>query len=154
MKRMAETLVPWEEEMKYRKLGRYKYQLESNYTVPILEEWGRALSETPWRFGISIEGFVYLREGSLTIISGYSWDGTSGLPELFDNRIEALRRGSLVHDALYQLMREKHLDYRNDREMADKLMQQICLEDGLHPALAWLIYTVLRRFGEFAARPK
>ncbi len=88
--------------------------------------------------------------GALTIDEGYAWDGASGpMPD-----IPSVMRGSLVHDALYQLMREKLLDYKKDRQMADKLMQQICLEDGMPPPLAWGVYVVLHGIGEFAARPR
>jgi hypothetical protein len=62
-------------------------------------------------------------------------------------------RGSLVHDALYQLMREKFLDYKRDREFADDLIRQHCLEDGMSRIRAWYVHKGLRWFGEKFARP-
>jgi predicted HicB family RNase H-like nuclease len=36
----------------------------------------------------------------------------------------------LVHDALYQLMRENYPDLNIHREAADRILQKICKEDG------------------------
>ena len=47
-------------------------------------------------------------DGWLNIQSGYAWDGASG--PTFDTK--SSMRAGLVHDALYQLMREGKLDQR------------------------------------------
>ena len=39
--------------------------------------------------------------------------------------------GSLLHDALYQLMREGLLDHTLHREAADRILQSLCREDGM-----------------------
>ena len=62
-------------------------------------------------------------------------------------------RGSLVHDALYQLMREEYLDYKKDQEYANNLLKQICREDGMSKFRAWYVHRALRLFGEKAAKP-
>lgn len=63
-------------------------------------------------------------------------------------------RGSLVHDALYQLMRERHLDYKEHRQYADELLRDICLEDGMSRVRAWWVYQAVHIFAEMAARPR
>ncbi len=62
-------------------------------------------------------------------------------------------RGSLVHDALYQLMREGELDYETYREPADRLLQSMCKEDGMSSIRAWWVYKGLRIGGDPAADP-
>ena len=62
-------------------------------------------------------------------------------------------RGSLVHDALYQLMRLEELDYKTDRKYADQLLKTICREDGMSAFRAWYVHRLVRAFGEGAAKP-
>jgi len=118
----------------------YKYQLVEAYTVkiPIRPKEGVA---SPSEF------IALTADGLLTIKKGYAWDGPSG-PAL-DTR--NFMRGSLVHDALYQLMREKLLDEDANREPADRLLQKICKADGMSSLRAWWIYKVLRIAGGLAS---
>ena len=62
-------------------------------------------------------------------------------------------RGSLVHDALYQLMRESFLDFKKDRDAADRLLKKMCREDGMSAIRAWWVYWGLRIGGGPAADP-
>ena len=62
-------------------------------------------------------------------------------------------RGSLVHDALYQLMREDHLDHTKYRAAADQLLHDICMEDGMPAVRAWWVYEGVSRFGEPSSDP-
>ena len=120
--------------------GGYKYQLKATYTaaidirpaVPVDTEY------------IKLDG-----EGSLTLAEGYAWDGPSG------PTIDTLTfmRGSLVHDALYQLMRDRHLDHDAYREAADRVLQKICIEDGMSRLRAWWVYHGVRLFADPAADP-
>lgn len=123
----------------YRRLQVYKYQLVEDYAVQI--ELKSKNVATPY--------IALTPEGLLTIKKSYAWDGPSG--PTFDTR--NFMRGSLVHDALYQLMREKFLDYKSDREFADDLIRQHCLEDGMSGIRAWYVHKGLRWFGEKFARP-
>lgn len=50
--------------------------------------------------------FVWLVYGALHFKEGYSWNGPSG--PIYPHRVWIIP--SLVHDGLYQLMREGHLD--------------------------------------------
>lgn len=89
-------------------------------------------------------------EGELTLKEGYAWDGPSG--PTFDTL--NFMRGSLIHDALYQLMREGELDGRTFRKPADKTLRKICREDGMSWVRAWGVYHAVRIAGGKAARPK
>jgi hypothetical protein len=84
--------------------------------------------------------------GELSIWTGYAWDGPSG-PGI-DTR--NFMRGSLVHDALYQLIRKGLLPEKY-RENADRIIRDICLEDGMSKIRAWWVYHGLRLFGKSAA---
>lgn len=124
----------------WRDLRSYKYQLVGDYSVsvPIAPESN------------IITPFIALSSaGQLTIRKGYAWDGPSG-PTIDTKNF---MRGSLVHDALYQLMRGKHLDYRVHRQPADAVLKQLCLEDGMSGFRAGYVYRSVQAFGEKNARP-
>lgn len=112
----------------------YKYQLKEPYSVTI------PIKPTA---GIASEFISLSADGTLSINSGYAWDGPSG------PTIDTLNfmRGSLVHDALYQLMRERGLDADFHREAADRLLQQHCKEDGMSSVRAWWVYQGVRLGG-------
>jgi hypothetical protein len=48
-----------------------------------------------------------------------------------------------VHDALYQLMREKVLSPQA-RLRADEILRDICLEDGMSKVRAWWVFKGVR----------
>lgn len=119
----------------------YKYQLQETCTIPI-----EIKPQTP------IDDLKYISldmTGNLTMKEGYAWDGPSG------PSIDTLTfmRGSLVHDALYQLMRENRLDCNSYRETADRILQRICKEDGMWVVRAWWVYHAVRMFGDPCADP-
>jgi len=116
----------------------YKYQLNNDYslTINILPD---ADVETPY--------IALTKTGMLTIKKGYAWDGPSG-PTIDTKNF---MRGSLVHDALYQLMRNQFLDKSKCRQPADRLLQQMCKEDGMSSLRAWIVYEGLKLGGGSAA---
>lgn len=120
--------------------GGYKYQTEADYAI--------RTGITPEK-EFSSDYLAITVDGHLTIKKGYAWDGPSG--PTFDTR--NFMRGSLVHDALYQLMREKALDSAKHRPMADRLLQAVCEEDGMSRLRAWWVYWGVRLFGDPAADP-
>jgi len=67
---------------------------------------------------------------------GYAPDGPSG-PTLDTANF---MRGSLVHDTLYQLMREGLLNHNLPREAADRILQSLYREDGMLALRAWWVY--------------
>lgn len=118
----------------------YKYQLKKDYITTI-----DIKPDVP----IDTKYLALTVDGTLTIRDGYAWDGPSG------PTIDTLNfmRGSLVHDALYQMMREGHLDKDNYREAADRLLQKMCKEDGMSALRAWWVYLGVRWGGGPAADP-
>lgn len=91
-------------------------------------------------------------DGSLAIQKGYAWDGASWFPD-----IRSIRRGSLIHDALYQLLREtsfSDVDAQAKREASDDVIRDVCLEDGMWGWLASLVYRGVRLGGGPSARVK
>jgi hypothetical protein len=118
----------------------YTYQLKQTYAVRI--------SLIPTR-PIDTEYISLEASGVLTVKEGYAWDGPSG-PSV---DTLSFMRGSLVHDALYQLMREGLLDHTVYREAADRALRDICREDGMCRIRAWWVYQGVRIFGNFAADP-
>jgi len=120
--------------------GGYKYQLKESYCccVNIFPELD------------IITEFITLRTtGKLEIKSGYAWDGPSG-PTIDTKNF---MRGSLVHDALYQLMREGLLNPAVYRLVADSELKRICLEDGMSEIRAWYVFRAVQRCGEACADP-
>ena len=91
------------------------------------------------------------RDGYMTFSKGYAWDGPSA-PKLFIKAvgIKKLIRASLVHDGLYQLMRQGKLP-RFRRQQVDKLFQTHCHEDGMSSIVAWGAYCFIRELAENAA---
>ena len=122
--------------MKYRKLNGYKYELLAGYIH----------ADVNIKSGFVGNEYVALDNGTLLINKGYAWDGASG------PTIDTLNsmRGSLVHDALYQLMREKYIGLEN-REMADKLLRDVLIEDGMSKCRAGLWYWAVRKFAKQSA---
>ena len=125
---------------RYRNLKNYKYQLVSDYAISI---------EIKPRDNVRTRFIDLDAQGLLTIKNGYAWDGPSGLG--IDTR--SFMRASLVHDALYQLMRAEYLDHNIHQRPADDFLRTICLEDGMGKLRAWFNWMVLRLYGKMSARP-
>jgi len=115
----------------------FKYQLLSDSTVQtgIL---GYSVDEDYYQL------FV---DGTLTAKKGYSWDGASCCPDF-----KSIMRGSMSHDVVYQMIRLKQID-RSLRKVADRLLEQLCIEDGMWQVFAAIVYKAVRVFGKEAAHP-
>ena len=124
----------------YRELRRYKYQLT--------EEYGVTIDIHPQE-DIELKYIGLSSAGRLRISQYYAWDGPSG--PTIDTK--SFMRGSLVHDALYQLMRLKKLDCQTHRERTDQILCEICKEDGMCALRRWYVYRALRTFGAPNAHP-
>ena len=125
----------------YRKLKKYKYQLLEVYA----HETGLALDAAVATGG----GWLKMtKSGRLTVKKGYAWDGPSGPTIDTPNFL----RGSMVHDALYQLIREGLLPGRS-RLPADKLLRDMCRQDGMSRRRAEYVFVAVRAFGDKAVRP-
>ena len=121
--------------MKYR--SGYKYQLAEteDFRLDVLPDED-----------IHTDFIHLLENGHMVIEKGYAWDGPSG------PTIDTLNfmRGSLVHDALYQLMRGNHLP-EGLREIADDELKKICREYGMSGVRAWGGHKGVRWFAKTAA---
>ncbi len=180
---------------RYDSKGRIEfYELQKDYTINITEyfldgdklppatgqhadyynNWARALPPCEWEF-ITVE-----LGGYLTVKKGYRWDGSSYPCKDYDPDRAAFCvdeyfnfRSSLVHDALYDLMRLEYLaaDHHHqlpvgdlcldthilwdagdhNRRMADMMFYMIASEDGQPPGLglheAESDYDALRELG-------
>jgi hypothetical protein len=118
----------------------YKYQLAESYAVQL-------------PFGVSKDvrtPYIDFTSDRLLIVKeGYAWDGASG--PVIDT--QANMRGSLVHDALYQLMRQEALRTETYRDLADQVFRDIVIADGVNSWRAYIWYYGLRWFGKPAASP-
>lgn len=118
----------------YSKIDGYKYRLDVPYNL-----------QTDIKILIASEYVVLFESGMLNIRRGYCWDGASG-PTI---DTEDSMRASLIHDALYQLIRDYGLP-RKYKGYADRLFYKLCLADGMPKWRAWLWYQAVRLFGRFA----
>lgn len=136
--------------MKYRKLHGYKYELmdgvEIRVDLPLtrvnnylgIYDYPEHCQDKPRYVG-----------HFLGVSCSYAWDGASG--PTWDDKTNM--RASLVHDALYQLMREELLD-RKHRKYADELFRKMCIEDGMGKFRAWYYYRAVRIFGARTCKPE
>ncbi len=119
----------------------YEYQLARPYTVGVEIK----PAENIWTDYIRLDV-----SGVLTIERGYCWDGPSGPAIDTPN----FMRGSLVHDALYQLMRGGYIDRERHRKTADQILKRICREDGMSAIRAQWVYLGVRVGGAMSADPR
>lgn len=119
----------------------YKYQLAEDYSVivPVVPERD-----------ISLRFIKLTLEGRLTIREDYAWDGPSGPTQDTPDSL----RASLVHDALYALMREGQLDAARWRDVADREFYRVLIEDGMETGRARAWYRGVCIFAEPSARPE
>lgn len=119
----------------------YKYQLVEDYEYQLGPEFPDIIEiETDYLF-VSDEKVLIVKKG-------YAWDGPSG-PTIDTKNF---MRASLVHDALYQLIREGYLDKNVCRILADKILYDSCRRDGMWWLRAKFVYHSVRVFGNPAAR--
>lgn len=134
----------------YYKKG-YKYQLAKIYTCQTNICPPKAI----------FSRYIDLdRSGLLTIYWGYAWDGPSG--PTIDTK--EFLEGSLVHDALYQLIRMGLLE-PEWRIVADQMFKKICkekckkrkvniLRKGINYFRIWYMHQSVKYFAGYAADPK
>jgi hypothetical protein len=126
--------------IRYRDLHAYKYQLLETYEVYVGIE--------PRGPDIRTDLIDLTREGVLKVRRGYCWDGPSG--PAIDTK--SFMRGSLVHDAIYQLIRMGMLP-ADRKTKADEVLKRMCLEDGMLPVRAGWVRLALGLFGSRRTRP-
>lgn len=131
----------------------YKYRLQENFYKQLVVTLKRDIEC----------GLITLtKDGLLIIRAGYSWDGASGA---WHNK--TIAEGALVHDALYELLRNAYDDlllavepemqtwnFMTFREWADSTFIKLCLKNGMSKWRAWYVYRAVRKFGYYSARCK
>lgn len=125
-------------------IGDYKYQNWKNFGLylPSVFATGEKIVFDPGPIHI-----VLTADGFLSISRAYAWDGPSGpVKDTPENM-----RASLVHDALYQLIRQGLP--ASFRKPADQVFRDMCIHDGVPRWQAWTWYYGLRWFGDAAASP-
>lgn len=120
----------------------YKYQLQAVYKHQLSYVFPDIAEE------IETDYLWMGLDKTLIVKKGYAWDGPSG-PTIDTKNF---MRGSLVHDALYQLMRLGHLDKNAWRHHADRELQRICIEDGMCRIRAQVVYWGVRIGGNPGSR--
>ena len=117
--------------IKYK--GGYKYQLTKPYSFYL---------KKPIPNEVDHEYFAIQANGFMGIKSSYAWDGASG-PAIDTKNF---MRGSLIHDALYQAIREGKLP-QSFKQTADEILKDICIEDGMSKIRATWVYYGVRMGG-------
>ena len=125
----------------YRTLRIYKYELVKTYAIQTKLCGFSGLACQHGRWGVRLDV-----DGLLTVRKGYLWDGPSGIAR----DTLTFMRASLVHDALYHLLRGRVLPMRK-RRYADALMRKLCLQDGMNPARAITVFLAVRAGGRRSA---
>lgn len=125
----------------YRNLDRYKYQLVDDYIYQLLTNIFSKVVATEF---INIDFF-----GKLHIKKGYAWDGPSG--PTWDTKSSL--RASLVHDALYQLIRLGKIPAKC-KMTADELLYTIGVEDGMYKWRARIWYQGVKHMAGFATKSR
>ena len=140
--------------MKYTK--GYKYQLKEDFEVDLLGDYkwmedggihGQPRSITSkGGFLEARDMFSYGWNTTLKIKAGYAWDGPSG--PTIDTKDFMIP--SLVHDALYQLLRNGFIAPVGRIE-ADKELKRLCLSCGMPKWRSWYVYRAVRFGGRKGA---
>ena len=123
--------------MKYRKLTSYKYQTLEPYNLHLPQEFSGQMANL---------SHIILVNNLLHIKAGYCWDGASWAVDT-----DTFMKGSLIHDNLYQLMRQGEIR-RSLRIEADKVMRDTCLGAGMSKFRADYVYKGVRLFAEGASK--
>lgn len=140
---MTRPSTCWElgKDYEHYRTVRYKYRTLRPYSImlpPAL--WPTHEVMTPF--------FALSKIGQLIVAQGYVWNGADVAVDT-----PSFMRGSAVHDAIFQMCRDRLLDYRTHVKPADRLLWKLCRADGM----SWWRISYLRPLlwlgGESSARP-
>ncbi len=124
-----------DDHIQYR--GGYKYSLWEDYRVQI----------GITGYTVTHRLFTLAPNGWLTVFADYPWDGPSG-PTI---DTPSFMRGSLVHDALYEMLRLGLLPHDPCFHLANRELEKICREDGMWPCRARYVFRAVEDFGSASA---
>lgn len=129
--------------IKYRR--GFKFQLSEGFVCTVHEDLAPEVGP------ISIPFIRLGMEGRLVILAGYAWDGPSRPAFVTRNFMQA----SLVHDALYELIRKKFIPFtKHHRRLADLELIRHAKASGMSWIRRQWVYIALRTFAAAAADPK
>ena len=99
-------------------------------------------------FSHSSSPFLFcINQNCMVVVTEYAWDGPSGPTIDTDNSM----RASLIHDVLYQAIRENGLTCEF-RRRADLEFRRILKSDGMSFPRRWIWWSAVRLFGGGHAR--
>ena len=124
------------DKIQYRK--GYKYSLWETYQVKLAFIRG---------YSVVHRLFKLEPDGTLTVYEDYPWDGPSG-PTL---DTPSFMRGSLVHDVLFEMLRLGLIPHDPCFHLANRELENICLEDGMWRWRAFYVLWAVEDFGDAAA---
>lgn len=126
------------QQITYRPLPKYKYQLVKDVSVTVSWLRGRHIE--------TANGLVSVNDGILSIKANYCWDGSSGLTRDSSSNM----RGSLYHDVLYQMLRDGLLK-QSLRPKIDELFLAMLKADGMS-RLRLRYFGLIRRLGGLTSK--
>jgi hypothetical protein len=126
---------------------RYRWKIKKTYKYELAEDFVIDTRIKPVKS--ATHDYVELeRNGILKISKEYRWDGPSGLTLDTPN----FMRASLIHDALYELMKYGYLELHHKSDV-DRLFRETCINDGMSALRAWTHYTTVRMLGKGVLKP-
>ena len=128
----------------------WKYKLAAPHTHCLSISLSDFLADIPEaeRQLLERQSLMKVTGESICFNRGYAWDGPSG--PTIDTPDAML--ASLVHDGLYQALRDGRLD-QEARKAADVEFLRILKKDGMFWLRRWSWYLGVRLFASSAARP-
>lgn len=128
--------------IRYTEKVQYKYVLGENTTIQLPLSFRGIQADSKY--------FKLTKEGLLTIYKGYAWNGANIIPDTKRNLYP-----SLVHDCLYQLMREYLIPYTVKRQfIADTIFTSMCRKNGVPEWVCKTYMRALTKFGKKNSDPK
>lgn len=128
-------------------LGKFKKEKFKKYKYILLEEFLCKLFLPKILQYIKFKNnYIHLENRVFKILDGYRWDGASGIA--IDTKTFML--GSLVHDALYQTIREAQItdiEKKELRKFADGVLYELNKQSGMNVIRNKLVYGAVRIFG-------
>ncbi len=126
-----------------------KYQTTRDFHIKLSLPDDDSIIQTVLPYSpVQCDYFSLDMQGNLVIFKRYGWNGASG--PTFDTLNSMI--GSLVHDCGYQMIRLGLIDPKY-KELFDKMLRDLCVEDGMWVWRAnywrWAVLT----FGAGSCRP-
>jgi hypothetical protein len=118
--------------MRYQNKRSWKYRIYEDVEYDLYHDFGKIAHP-----------YFHINGNHLTVKEGYHWDGPSGPTIDTDNFMSP----SLIHDVLFQCMREDLLS-RDRFKHANIELKMQCRERGMSRFRAWYVYHAVDKFGK------